>query len=467
MRRALDSGKTPVAVTSDKQLVKRRAINPWRAILLYFVGLIVIGTVLLMLPFSSATGNVTTPLTAFFTSTSAVCVTGLVVVDTGSYWSTFGHIVLLVLMQFGGLGFASSSFFVLLLFHQKLKLSDRILLKAASGVKNQHMSTPQLVGRIIRMALIIEAIGAIFLFIGWVGEVGPLKAAWWGIFHSVAAFTNSGFDILGTSQTQFPSLTGYYDNPIVCLTISGLILVGGIGFIVLIDIREVGTNRRLSLYSQLLLLATAALVIFGTIFIWLAELGNPKTLGNLTFGEQLIGAFFHAVSPRTAGFNSLDLVAMTTPTILLIMMYMFIGGGSSSTAGGMKLSTLIVVIAALFSIFQNRKSTQVNRKTIPQQTVNQALAIGAFHTFSIGITVFILSITENISLRYLTFEVISAYSTVGLTLGATPNTTPFGQIVLALAMFIGRLGPIILLIALGAPQRASRIEYPQEDMAVG
>jgi trk system potassium uptake protein len=158
---------------------------------------------------------------------------------------------------------------------------------------------------------------------------------------------------------------------------------------------------------------------------------------------------------------------MTTPTILLIMMYMFIGGGSSSTAGGMKLSTLLVVIAALFSIFQGRKSTQVNKRTIPQQTVNQALAVGAFHTFSIAVTVFILSISENVSLRYLTFEVISAYSTVGLTLGATPNITEFGQVVLALAMFIGRLGPIILLIALANPQRASRIEYPQEDIAVG
>ncbi len=441
--------------------------NPYRIILSFFIGLILTGGGLLLLPFSTNSGQSPTIMTALFTSTSAVCVTGLVVVDTASYWSGFGQVVILLLMQLGGLGFASSSVLFLVALDRRLDLNERLVLKSAIGSISRG-SVLKLSLFILSITLICETVGAAVLFLGWVGQHGVAKAAWWAVFHSVSAFTNASFDITGTPQRPFASLIDYNSNYLVSLTIPILIILGGIGFIVIAEILEFPGSHRLSVHARIVVGASLFLIAGGTFFIWLAEHNNPLTLGGLSLPDQVVAAFFQSVCPRTAGFTTINVAAVYSPTLLLMMTLMFIGGASGSTAGGIKVGTVVVVMASIRSILLGRSSILLFKKSIPARTVEQALAIGALYTFGIGLVIFLISLFESLPLRWIAFEVVSAFGTVGMSLGATPHLTFYSLALLIAAMFIGRLGPILLVVALSRPGRNNeRVKYPEEDIAVG
>ncbi|HEX2915855.1 MAG TPA: potassium transporter TrkG [Chloroflexia bacterium] len=441
--------------------------NPNRVILAYFAGLILVGGLLLMLPLAAQSGETTAPLVAFFTATSATCVTGLVLVDTGSYWSGFGHVVIFILIELGGLGFASSSILVLLPLHRRLNLNDRIMLRSAIG-SIKRRSVLQLSLFILGVTVVVQGVGAILLFLTWNGQFDTGKALWWAVFHSASAFTNAGFDLLGTQKQPFISLTGYTTNYPVCLTISGLIFVGSLGFVVIAELLEYPRTRRLSLLTRVVILASLALCLFGTLFIWLVERNNPDTIGSLSLPDQFQAAFFQSVSPRTAGFNTVNLAALLTPSQLMIMLLMFIGGGSGSAAGGLKVSTFVVILASLRSVALGLPGTVIGKRTIPQHTVGQALAIGGLYTVGIAFFTLIISFFDRIELISILFEVISAFCTVGLSLGATPTLSIPGKFILMVAMFIGRLGPLLLILALvSRKERRNLVQYPEEDVAIG
>lgn len=438
--------------------------KPARIILTFFSGLIALGTCLLLLPVSTISGQSPSFVVALFTSTSAVCVTGLVLVDTGSYWSTFGQVVILLLIQIGAIGFASSSVFILLT-HKRASFEERRMLQTAIGKGRQGVF--KLAIFIILVTIICEVIGAIFLFLGWLAELGAGKAAWWAIFHSVAAFANAGFDIAGTVEKPFPSLTAYNTNLVIILTIPVLIILGGIGFNVIYELLNFPKTKRLSLHSKLSLWALLVLTITGTLLIWVKEATNPKTLGGMNFAEQGANAFFQSATPRTAGFNSLDLTVLDSSTIFIIMIWMFIGGGSGSTAGGVKATTLVVVGASLRSSLLGLPITLFKR-TIPQRIVAQALAIGAIYTGFIIVFTLLISLFEKVELTAIFFEVISAFCTVGLSLGITPQLSLVSQLLLVAGMFIGRLGVIVVILALSSEQRSKPlVTYPEEEIMVG
>jgi trk system potassium uptake protein len=439
--------------------------NSARTIISFFVFLIISGTLLLLLPFSTVSGQSPPVLVALFTATSAATVTGLVIVDTGSYWSTFGHVVILLLTNIGAIGFASSSVFVLLTRH-RATFDDRRTLHAALG-KGGNIGILRLALFVIVVTLVCEAIGAIFLFIGWVGELGVVKAAWWAVFHSVTAFANDGFDLAGTVEKPYPSLTAFSGNYIICITIPLLIILGGIGYNVIFELLQFPKTKRLSLNSKICLWGTLILVVGGTLLIWLREAGSPKTLGGMDFTQQGVNAFFQAVSPRTAGFNTIDLTAIDSFTVFVLIILMFIGGGSGSAAGGLKITTLVVIIASVRSSILGQPNT-LWKHTIPQRVVAQAMAIGAVY---VGLVIFftlLISFIEPIALTPILFDVISALCTVGMSLGVTPNFAPLSQLILVAAMFLGRLGVIIIIVALNGEQRpAPLVTYPEEDIMVG
>ncbi len=435
-------------------------------LLAFFVGLIGVGTLLLWLPVATASGQASSFLTALFTSTSAVCVTGLVVVDTGSHWSGFGQVVILFLMQIGGLGYASTSVLFLFLVRRRPNLNDRLTLQNAIG-KITGQGVRRLSLFIVLTTLAIEGVGAVGLFIGWVGELGPAKATWWAIFHSVSAFTNGSFDLTGTAVRPFVSLTPYVSNPWISLTIPLLIILGGLGFVVFAEVLNYPRRQRLSVHVRVTLIGTLILLLGGTFFIWVVERDNGQTLGSLSLPEQVMAAFFHSVCPRTAGFNTINLPGLRSPTILLLIALMFIGGGTGSTAGGLRISTLGVVLASFRSVLLSRPAVVLLDRTMPGRVVTQALAVGAFYTFGISMFTLLISLFDTIPLRSIVFEVTSAFSTVGMSLGATVQLSDFSRVLLVLAMFIGRLGPILFILAFSqSPGAHSRLTYPEEEIPV-
>ena len=446
--------------------VKPQFWSPARFILAFFAALIAIGTLLLSLPFATHTGQSVGVLTAFFTSTSAVCVTGLVRVDTASTWTLYGQIVIVLLMQFGGLGFANSSMLVLLLLHRRPHLTQRLALQTATGSLNRR-GVVKLAVFVIKITLVIEAIGALLLFVAWVGTYGGVKAAWWAVFHSISAFTNGSFDITGTPERPFTSFTGFVDNPVVNLTIAGLIICGGLGFAVFAEMLDFRRERHLSVQTRVLLVGTVVLLAGGTFVIWLAERTNPRTLETLPLPIQIMAAFFQSVVPRTSGFTTIDVTQMRPTSLLLIILLMIVGGGSNSMAGGIKIGTAAVVLFSLRATLLNKPATVLFKKTIPARTVAQAYAVAALYIFGIISITIGLTLTEKLPVQLLLFETVSAFGTVGLSLGATPQLSGAGMLLLAVAMFVGRLGPIVLLVAFSSTRpHTSHVRRPEEDFAI-
>lgn len=438
----------------------RRHMNSAQIIILGFAALILCGALLLMLPIASQSRTVTPFHETLLTATSASCVTGLVVRSTGAHWSLFGQIVILFLIQIGGLGVVTVALCFVRLSGRKISLFQR-------SAMQDSISAPQ-VGGIVRMTSLIlrgtlftEGTGMLLLLPSFCRRFGA-KGIWYALFHSISAFCNAGFDLLGTAADPFPSVTAFRTDPLVCITLALLILIGGIGFLTWEDI---ATHRhrigRYRLQSKLILTVCAVLIAFPTLFFFFFEFTDG------TVGQRLLDAFFQTVTPRTAGFNTVDLAAMQGASRAIMVVLMLIGGASGSTAGGMKVNTVGVLFANVGAIFRRRNEVEAFGRRIDPATVRQAAVIVTMYlTLFIGGGVAISAI-EGLPIGFCLYESASAVATVGLTLGITPSLGVASQLILTVQMYLGRVGGLTLIYAALANPDTTPSRLPQEKVSVG
>jgi trk system potassium uptake protein len=427
-----------------------------------FAGLIILGALLLMLPFSSATGNFTSPLTAFFTATSAVCVTGLVVVDTGTFWSTFGQAVLFCLMQIGGLGFIVGATMMIFAIGGRFGLRDRLLISEAMGI-NQLSGVLGLVTKVAIFAVCAEAIGVVVFYFRW-AATGAEGASWWtAIFHSASAFNNCGMDLFG----NFQSLLQFRSDPITLLVTAALIAAGSTGYFVTADIIKNRSFHKLSLDSKIVITATGGLIILATLFFFLTEYNGASTLGNLSWPDKISVAFFQSVSGRTAGFSALNVGEMSLSAIFFSVFLMFIGGTSGSVSGGIKVNTFGTLMITAINIIRGRELISAFGRQITTQTVFRALALAIFYLITALLITLILTFIENFPLEKLMFETFSAMGTVGWSTGITPDLSSVGKILITITMYIGRLAPLSFMAYMVHRFQRVELEYPRETIKLG
>ncbi|MEH7389533.1 TrkH family potassium uptake protein [Bacillus sp. JJ1503] len=437
---------------------KTLKISPPRLLVLVFAFFIGVGTILLKLPI--ATEHSISWIDALFTTTSAMTVTGLNVVDPGSTYTLFGEIVIMCLIQLGGLGIMSFAVLIYFMLGRKIGFQERLVM--------QHALNQTSLGGVIRLvrnlfiySFAIEGCAVILLSIRFVPEYGLAKGLYYSLFHSVSAFNNAGFALWEDN------LMGFVGDPVINLVISLLFIIGGIGFTVLIDLKRAKRFRDLSLHSKLMIISTIAVNIASMIIIFLLEYNNPNTLGPLTSWEKFWATYFQAVSPRTAGFNTVDLSGLEDPTAFFMTLLMFVGAGSASTGGGIKLTTFIIFILAVTTFIRGKNAIVVFRKTIADTFVIKALAITMISILFIFIAIFFLTITENQPFIKLAFEVLSAFGTVGLTMGLTGDLSEIGKLIIIFIMFLGKLGPLTLVFSFARHQKEQKVRYPKEDILTG
>ena len=443
----------------------RRPPPPALVLVIGFAVVIVIGTGLLMLPLSSADGSWTRPFDALFTATSAVCVTGLAVLDTGRHWSGFGHAVIMALIQVGGFGFMTGSTLLLfLLLGRRTGLRDRILVQESTGVPELGGVTT-LVKRIAVFTLVIEVVGAAVLMVAFVADGKPLaQSAWWGVFHSISAFNNAGFDLMG----DFRSLADYADDPFILAPIGALIVIGGLGYLIIGDVFAKRRWNRLALETKIVLLTTVALVFGGALAIGGLEWSNPRTLGALPEVQRPLNALFESVTLRTAGFSALDTSGLIEASLFVVMALMFIGGASGSTAGGVKVNTFSILLVAIVSTARGLPSAQAFGRRIPHILIYRALSVALLSiaiAFSVALLIELLAPGANFA--QVLFESISALGTVGASTGITSSLPDPARVVLIVAMFVGRLGPLTLVLALTARAHVVLSRPAVETMRIG
>ena len=439
---------------------KKKHMTSFQLIIMGFAGVILLGTVLLMLPFSSAEKVITPFHEALFTATSAVCVTGLVVKDTGSYWSLAGQTIILALIQTGGLGVVTVAASVSLLSGKKISLMQRSTMQDA-------ISAPK-VGGIVRLTrfilrgtFLIEAAGTVLLLPVFMGDYGK-KGIWMSVFHSISAFCNAGFDILGTDSSMFPSLTGYSGNILINLVIMLLIITGGIGFLTWDDIYTNKLNfKRYRMQSKIILMTTACLILFPTVFFYICDLTN------LPMGKRLLAAAFQSVTTRTAGFNTINISEMSEASKAVMILLMLIGGSPGSTAGGMKTTTFSVLILNAIATFRSQENAGAFGRRLEYHVIKNAATIAMLYFalfFGGGIAI---SVYEGLPLLNCLYEATSAVGTVGLTLGITPELHVFSQVVLIILMYLGRVGGLTLIYAVFSGRNKGNAKLPLEKITVG
>lgn len=437
-------------------------LSPPQILVLGFAAVILIGTLLLMLPVSSASGHSLRFIDALFTSTSATCVTGLVVVDTGTYFSGFGQAVILVLIQVGGLGFMTMATLFALLLKRKISLRDRLILQEAMNQSSME-GIVRLIRKVLLYSLVIEAGAAVLLTLRWAVDMPIGQALYYGVFHAVSMFNNAGFDIFG----DYRSLTGYVSDPVINIVVMFLIVSGGIGFIVMADLIDYRKTRRLLLHSKVVLSMTASLIMIGTVVIFIFEFTNSRTLGTLDLGGKIWAAFFQSVTPRTAGANTLDIAGLRQASQFFIVILMFIGASPGSTGGGIKTTTFTLMIGAVVSMLRGREDIVLFRYRLAQERVFKALTIALLALLLIVSVSMVLSTTEGRPFLMILFETTSAFATVGLSMGITPELSEIGKALICLTMFAGRLGLLTLAYALGPKQGKVLYKYPEGKMIIG
>ncbi len=441
-------------------LQKKRHFNSFQIIILSFASVIFIGTLLLMLPVSARSGNVTPFPKALFTSTSAVCVTGLVLVDTASYWSGFGQAVILLLIQTGGMGVVTVAVAVALFSGRKISLMQRSTMQEAIAA-HQMGGIVRLTGVIIKTTFLVELAGALLLLPVFVKDFG-VRGIWMAVFHSVSAFCNAGFDLMGTVEAPFVSLTGYRENPVVNMVVMALIVTGGIGFLTWDDIRTKSYHfKAYRMQSKVILVTTASLLVFPSLYFFAFEFSG------MGMGERIWSALFQTVTPRTAGFNTADLTSVTGAGQCVMILLMLVGGSPGSTAGGMKTTTAAVLFANAVSVFRRKESIRFFGRRVEDGVVRNAATI-----FMMYLTLFfggawLISIMEHLPMDACLFETASAIGTVGLTLGITPELGIMSQGILILLMFFGRVGGLTLIYAAVTGNRKNLSRLPLEKITVG
>lgn len=437
-------------------------ISPPQILVIGFAVIILIGALLLMLPVSHVSGQPLGFLDALFTATSATCVTGLVVKDTGTFFTTFGQIVIMLLIQVGGLGFMSMATLFALVFRRRISLRERLVLQEAMNQSSME-GIVRLIRSVLIYSLVIEACGALLLTIRWAFDMPLGRAVFFGIFHAVSMFNNAGFDLFG----GYRSLTGYAGDPVVNIVVMFLIVSGGIGFIVMSDVIDYRRKRKLSLHSKVVLSMTAALIVIGAVVLFIFEFTNSRTLGSLGWGGKIWSSFFQSVTPRTAGANTLDMTGLRQASQFFIVILMFIGASPGSTGGGIKTTTFTIMIGAVIAMLRGREDIVLFRCRLAQERVFKALTITLLALLLIVAVSMVLSTTEDTSFLKVLFETTSAFATVGLSLGLTPDLSAAGKILICLTMFAGRLGVLTLAYALGPKKGKELYRYPEGKMIIG
>lgn len=444
----------------SKHIGFQNKLSSFQIIILGFAGVIVLGALLLMLPISTQNGAVTPFSKTLFTATSAVCVTGLIVFDTASYWSGFGQLIILIMIQIGGLGVISVASFLSMLAGRKISLMQRQTMQNA-------LSAPQM-GGIVKLtrfiflvSFAIEGIGALLLMPVFMTKYG-IRGIWMAVFHSVSAFCNAGFDLMGNQTGQYSSLTSFAGSGYVTLVICLLIMIGGIGFLTWKDIAVKKTRfKEYSMQTKVILVTTAILIVIPAVFFFFSDFAKEP------LNDRICMSVFQAVTPRTAGFNTADLNKMSDAGRSVMMLLMLIGGSPGSTAGGMKTTTIAVLFANAIAVFRKRQNANCYGRRIDDSTVKNASAILFMYVFFSMLSAIIISITDGIPMQMGMFETFSAIGTVGLTLGITPTLSAVSRFVLILLMFFGRVGGLTIIYAAFSQKDASILKYPMENITVG
>ncbi|MBE3520243.1 MAG: Trk family potassium uptake protein [Firmicutes bacterium] len=446
---------------SDKPFPRR--LTPVRLLVMGFALVILVGAGILTLPVSSARGTFTSPVDALFTATSAVCVTGLTVVNTAFHWSTFGKAVVLLLIQVGGLGIMTIATGHALVTGRRVGLWERMAIQEQTGFWTLQ-GLVLLVKRIILATALFESLGALILAVvfHFSGGLPVGESLWFGLFHSVSAFCNAGFDITGRSLVDF------VDNTTLVLTVTSLIIAGGLGFHVLVDLYQSrGRFRELKLHSKIVIKTTFWLLLAGTVLSLLLEHGNPGTMGNLDAKGKILASWFLSVTPRTAGFNTVPTEALRTATAFVVILLMFVGASPGGTGGGIKTSTFAILVRSVIGFVRREADVTFGGRRVPESAVMKAIVIFAVALGLVVTSTLVLCITEEAEFLDILFEVVSAFGTVGLSRGITPNLTVVGKLTLILTMFAGRVGPLTLAMALSKPRQCADIKYPEEKVSVG
>lgn len=428
-----------------------------------FFILILIGGIILSLPISSASGESTNLLDSIFTSTSAVCVTGLITLDTGTHFSVFGQVIIITLIEIGGLGFMSFATMIALILGKKITLKDRLIMQEAlNAFSIQGMV--KMVKYVIKFTLLIQLIGAIILSTQFIPEFGLKKGIGFSLFHSISAFCNAGFDLFG----HFSSLVNHNTNSVILITISSLIIIGGLGFTVWIEIYNYRKTRRLSLHSKLVLLITIFLLVLGTILFLVLEYNNSNTIAQMGIKDKLLNSYFSSATARTAGFNSVDTNGTTNGGKLLTVLLMFIGGSPGSTAGGIKTVTFGVIILAVVAVIKGREEPEIFKRSLSKELVYRSFAILVIALTLVLTVSMVLSITlPNEKFIDLLYEVTSAFGTVGITTGVTQRLTVVGKVIIMITMYLGRLGALTFAFAITKRKKKQGIRYPKGKILIG
>jgi trk system potassium uptake protein len=436
-------------------------LYPAHILILGFMTLIIIGTSLFMIPAATKDRHHLSLIDALFEATSAVCVTGLAVVDTGTTFTLFGQIVLLALIQVGGWGFMTSGVLMFIAMGRRIGFKQRMLLQESMNTFSLK-GIIQLLKRVIVITLTVEAIGASVLAARWSQEMSVGKAIYYGIFHSISAFNNAGFGL------EPDSLMKWVGDPVVNIVITGLFIVGGIGFFVIADLLEKKKFTRVSLHTKIVVTFTLLLNVVSTLLIFALEFNNPETLGSLSTSDKWWAAYFQGVVTRTAGFNSIDISQMTLSSLVLMMGLMFIGAAPGSTGGGIKVTTFAVLILTLGAVISNKEEINLFRRRIPSSLVFRSLAIAVSGMIFIFVIFFLLTITERgAEMHLIAFETVSAFGTVGMSAGLTADLSPWGKILITIMMFIGRVGPLTMAFALAIHTKKANLRYAEEKILIG
>ena len=441
-------------------------LRPTQVIALTFAAIILLGTCLLMLPMASRSGVSCGFRPALFTATSATCVTGLVLYDTWTQWSSFGQAVILSLIEVGGLGFMTAAALVVFLLRKKVGLRQRMVMAQALSL-NDMEGVVRLQKWVLFGSLSVQAVGALILMLRFLPDYGLKQAVVWGIFHSVSAFCNAGFDIFG-SIAPGASIITFNNDPVVCITLMALVVVGGLGFFVWEEVVRVRSFKKFSVYTKLVLITTGLLILIGAVLTMLLEWNNPATLGNMSFGQKVLNGFFQSVTLRTAGFVSVDQALLTDAGKAVSAVLMLIGGSSGSTAGGIKTVTFVVMLLFMWSRARGRSSVNVFHRRIPDEKVMDAVTI---ISLMLGLAILgsiVICVTSPVSFIDGLYEAVSALATVGLTAGVTPSLSIPAQYMIVLFMYFGRVG--VLTISLGflmGDRAEERFRYAQTNLLIG
>lgn len=452
---------------------KKRRFSTTRMIAFGFLAGIVLGTLLLSLPIATRAGIVTPLEDSFFTATTSICVTGLTTVTMAEHWSFFGQFVILFLIQFGGLGVVTFTTTIFLLLGKRVKLSDRLVIQNAYNIDTLS-GLVKLTKKIIKFTLIVEGIGALCYSIQFIPEYGFVDGVWYSIFHSVSAFCNAGIDLIGDS-----SFAQYRDNLLINLVTMGLIVLGGIGFPVWWDVLHITKQaikkeikvrsmfRRLTLHSKIVITFTAGMIVLGAVLTLILEYNNPATIGELSFGKKMLSSLFQSVTTRTAGFATIPQQNFKDATSILYLVWMFIGGSPSGTAGGIKTVTVAVILLSTISIIRGKKDIEIFQRRISDQYLKKGLAVVTVSFLVLVVTTIALTAIQNSSFLDTLYETTSAIGTVGLTRNMTGSLKTAGKILVMITMYLGRIGPITMALAINASKHHGEKSLPEGKILVG